>query len=66
MKARQAYPDDPEIAKALGILNYRRGYYPQSADLLKEAAARRKDDPELLYRQLKQWKECEGALQRSD
>jgi tetratricopeptide (TPR) repeat protein len=71
MKARQAYPDDPEIAKALGILNYRRGYYPQSAELLKEAAASRKDDPELLYylgevyRQLKQWKECEGALQRA-
>src|SRR5262249_23803488 len=24
-KARQAYPDDPDIAKALGILTYRRG-----------------------------------------
>ena len=48
-KARQAYPDDPEIAKTLGILNYRRGYYPQSVELLKEAAAKRKDDPELLY-----------------
>jgi hypothetical protein len=23
-KARQAYPDDPDIAKKLGILNYRR------------------------------------------
>ena len=34
-KARQAYPDDPEIAKTLGILNYRRGYYPQSVELLK-------------------------------
>ena len=48
-KARQAYPDDPDIAKTLGILNYRRGYYPQSVELLKEAAAKRKDDPELLY-----------------
>jgi tetratricopeptide (TPR) repeat protein len=37
-KARQNYPDDPEIAKTLGILNYRRGYYPQSVELLKEAA----------------------------
>ena len=63
-KARQAYPDDPEIAKTLGILNYRRGYYPQSVELLKQAAAKRKDDPELLYylgeayRQLKQYAEC--------
>ena len=48
-KARKTYPDDPEIAKTLGILNYRRGTYPQAAELLKEAAAKRKDDPELLY-----------------
>jgi tetratricopeptide (TPR) repeat protein len=70
-KARQAYPDDPVIAKTLGILNYRRAYYPQSVELLKEAAARRKDDPELLYylgevyHQLKQYAECKEALQRA-
>jgi tetratricopeptide (TPR) repeat protein len=70
-KARQAYPDDPEIAKTLGILNYRRGYYPQSLELLKEAAAKQKDDPELLYyqgevhRQLKQYAECKSALERA-
>jgi tetratricopeptide (TPR) repeat protein len=70
-KARDAYPDDPEIAQALGILNYRRGLYPQAAELLKTAAAKRKDDPELLYylgaayQQLKQWNECKDALQRS-
>ena len=70
-KARQAYPDDPDIAKTLGILNYRRGYYPQSVELLKEAAAKRKDDPELLYylgeayRQLKQYAECKGVLERA-
>ena len=70
-KAREAYPDDPEIAKALGVLNYRRSYYPQSAELLKQAAANRKDDPELLYylgqtyRQLKQWDECKGTLERA-
>ena len=34
-KARQAYPGDPEIARVLGILNYRRGFYPQSAELFK-------------------------------
>jgi tetratricopeptide (TPR) repeat protein len=70
-KARQAYPDDPDIAKTLGILNYRRGYYPQAVELLKQATAKRKDDPELLYylgevhRQLKQWDECKGVLQRA-
>jgi uncharacterized protein HemY len=70
-KARQAYPDDPGIAKTLGILDYRRGYYPQAAELLKQASAKRKDDPELLYylgevhRQLKQWDECKGVLERA-
>ena len=70
-KARQAYPDDPDIAKTLGILNYRRGYYPQAVELLKQATAKRKDDPELLYylgeahRQLKQWDECKEVLQRA-
>jgi tetratricopeptide (TPR) repeat protein len=70
-KARQAYPDDPGIAKTLGILNYRRGYYPQAAELLKQASAKRKDDAELLYylgevhRQLKEWDECKGVLQRA-
>jgi tetratricopeptide (TPR) repeat protein len=68
-KARQAYPDDPNIAKTLGILNYRRGSHPQAVELLKQAIAKRKDDPELLYylgeahRQLKQWEECKVVLQ---
>ena len=70
-KARQAYPDDSEIAKTLGILNYRRDAYPQAVELLKQAAAQRKDDPELLYylgsgyRQLKQWNDCKDTLQRA-
>jgi tetratricopeptide (TPR) repeat protein len=70
-KARQAFPDDPVIAKTLGILNYRRGFYPQSVELLKEAAAKRKDDPEALYylgevyRQLKQYTECKDELERA-
>jgi uncharacterized protein HemY len=39
--------------------------------LLKQAAAQRKDDPELLYylgsgyRQLKQWNDCKDTLQRA-
>jgi tetratricopeptide (TPR) repeat protein len=70
-KARESYPDDPDVAKALGILNYRRGLLPQAAELLKTAAAKRQDDPEILYylgatyHQLKQFNECKNALQRS-
>jgi tetratricopeptide (TPR) repeat protein len=70
-KARQAYPDDPDIAKTLGILNYRRELYPQAVELLKQAVAKRKDDPELLYylgevhHQLKQSDECKGVLERA-
>jgi tetratricopeptide (TPR) repeat protein len=71
-KVREAYPDDPEIAKALGILNYRRSNSPQFAvELLKEAAAKRNDDPEIFYylgrsyHELKQWDECKGALERA-
>jgi Flp pilus assembly protein TadD len=70
-KARQAYPDDPEIAKALGILTYRRGLYPEASELLKQVAEKRKDDPDLLYYlgmayyQLKRPEEAEGPLQRA-
>jgi tetratricopeptide (TPR) repeat protein len=70
-KAHQAFPDDAVIAKTLGILSYRRGFYPQSVELLKEAAAKRKDDAEVLYylgevhRQLKQYAECKGELERA-
>jgi tetratricopeptide (TPR) repeat protein len=70
-KARQSYPDDADIAKTLGIFSYRRGLDPRSAELLGEAARKRRDDPELLYyfgaalQQLKQWKECKVALERA-
>jgi uncharacterized protein HemY len=70
-RARQAYPDDPDIAKTLGILNYRRGLYPPAAELLKQAAAQRRNHPELHYHlgaahhQLKEWSECKAALQRA-
>jgi tetratricopeptide (TPR) repeat protein len=70
-KAHEAFPGDAIIAKTLGILSYRRAFYPQSLELLKEAAAKRKDDPETLYylgevhRQLKQYTECKGELERA-
>lgn len=70
-KARQAYPDDPELAKTLGMLNFRRGLYPQSVELLNRAAASRRDDAEIQlylgrsYQQLKKWDECKSALERA-
>jgi tetratricopeptide (TPR) repeat protein len=70
-KARQSYPDDADVAKVLGIMTYQRELYARSAELLKEAAAKRKDDPELLYylgashHQLKQWSECKTTMERA-
>src|SRR4029079_1852844 len=70
-KARDANPDDADLVKALGILNYRRSYYAQSAELLKQADTMRKDDPELLYylgqsyRQLQRWDDCKGVLEKA-
>ena len=67
-RARQVSPNDPEITKTLGILNYRRSFYPQAAEQLKAAAASRKDDGELFYylgetyHQLKQPKDCQEAI----
>jgi Flp pilus assembly protein TadD len=70
-KARQAYPDDPDLAKTLGILNFRRGLYPQSVELLSQAAGSRRDDAEIQlylgksYQQLKKWDECKSFLERA-
>jgi Flp pilus assembly protein TadD len=70
-KARQAYPDDAELAKTFGILNFKRGLYPQSAELLNQAAGVRRDDAEIQlflgqsYQQLKRWDECKSALERA-
>jgi tetratricopeptide (TPR) repeat protein len=70
VKARAAYPDDPEVAKAFGILSYRQKFYARALEVLNEAAIK-KDDAELLYfvgatyRQLKQWTRCREALGRA-
>jgi tetratricopeptide (TPR) repeat protein len=70
-KARQAYPDDAELAKTFGILNFKRGLYPQSAELLNQAADSRRDDADIQlylgrsYQQLKRWGECKSALERA-
>ena len=38
IKARQAFPEDPEVAKILGILSYERKDFARAAQLLREAS----------------------------
>lgn len=70
-KARQAFPNDADLAKTLGILNARRGLYPQAVELLSQAAATRGDDAEVqfylgrAYHELKRWDQCKAALERA-
>jgi tetratricopeptide (TPR) repeat protein len=68
VKAREAFPDDPEVAKTLGIVVYRRGDYKRAAQLLNESAGKLPADPETLYYlgmahyQLKEKAESKKAL----
>jgi tetratricopeptide (TPR) repeat protein len=48
-KAREAFPDDPDVAKAGGILAYRQGDYQRAANLLTESAGQHGDDGELIF-----------------
>jgi tetratricopeptide (TPR) repeat protein len=49
-QARIAYPNDPELAKALGILLYRKGGESSRAvNVLKQSAVTRTNDAELLF-----------------
>ena len=49
VKAHTAFPDDPEIAKALGIIVFRQGDYAHATGLLQESIHQMHQDPELLY-----------------
>jgi uncharacterized protein HemY len=49
IKARESFPDDAELGKALGIITFRQGDYAHAASLLKESAAERSEDAELFY-----------------
>jgi tetratricopeptide (TPR) repeat protein len=52
-RVREILPDDPEVARTLGILTYRTGKdnsdFVRSAQLLRESSATRDNDPELFY-----------------
>jgi tetratricopeptide (TPR) repeat protein len=49
MQAREAYPADPEVAKALGIMMYRQGDYGRASGLLEESASSLTTDATLMY-----------------
>ena len=71
-KARVAFPDDPEVARAFGIILYLHGDYTQSERLLKESAAAASNvNPETLYYlgmaqyHLKKTADCKKNLQQA-
>lgn len=49
LKARLAFPDDPQVARAAGIIAYRQGDFARAAALLAEAATKSTPDGELMY-----------------
>ena len=49
LKARTAFPGDPELAKAYGIILYRQGDFPRALGMLKESAVRLQADADLMY-----------------
>jgi Flp pilus assembly protein TadD len=71
LKAREAFPTDPALAKALGIIVYRQGSYTRAVNLLQESAGQRSDDAELMFflgmahDRLKHRGESRQALQRA-
>lgn len=48
-KARAAFPDDPELAKASGIILCREGDYARALALLQQSSRQRPSDPEGYY-----------------
>lgn len=48
-KARELQPSDPDTADTLGWIHFRRKEYPQALNLLREAAVRHSDHPEVIY-----------------
>jgi putative PEP-CTERM system TPR-repeat lipoprotein len=71
VKAREAYPDDAELAGALGMLDYRRADYVGAAHLFQESLTKRPDTPELVYflgmcdYQMKEVSEAKTELQHA-
>jgi Flp pilus assembly protein TadD len=70
-RAREAFPRDSEVARSLGIVSYQRKEHARAAALLRESAAERPSDGELLAYlgmaqfELKQNTEARQTLQRA-
>jgi tetratricopeptide (TPR) repeat protein len=70
-QAREAFPEDPDVAKALGILAYGQGDYARSSRLLQESASMLNGDAKVFYYlgmdqyRLKQQTESKRSLQRA-
>jgi tetratricopeptide (TPR) repeat protein len=71
VKAREAFPDDADVARALGILSYRKGEYRRAIELLTESQQKRAEDGELFFYlgmahyKLKETAESKTALERA-
>lgn len=71
LKAREAFPADAEVARALGITTYQRKDYRQSVQLLNQSAAKLPNDADVFYflgmghYQLKEHPECKAALTKA-
>ncbi|HZM04410.1 MAG TPA: tetratricopeptide repeat protein [Candidatus Saccharimonadales bacterium] len=70
-KAGEAYPADTELSRTLGLLDYRRGDYSRSAQLLRQSVQNSNNDGEgfyylgMDYYHLKQKSDSKQALQRA-
>ncbi|MDB6092986.1 MAG: repeat-containing protein [Verrucomicrobia bacterium] len=49
LKAREAYPDDAQVAKAFGIVLYRRNDFTRAANMLTESSTTLTDDAEVMF-----------------
>ena len=71
VKAGSAYPDDEELAKAIGMVEYRRKEYAKSLQSLDQGVRKKRDDAELFwylgmdYYELKQPAEAKKALKQA-
>lgn len=70
-KARDAYPEDEQVARALGILSLRRGDAPRAVQLLRESVRKLPNNAEAFYylgqahAKLNQKAEAKQALQQA-
>ena len=49
VKARDTYPADPALAKAIGVIIFNQGDFNRAASLLKECASKQPGDAEIFY-----------------